>query len=420
VSSLLVEADAFRSGLDRLAAAPPFVEAMRRSALERFTTLGFPSTRQEAWKYTSVAPITKTSFSTQPGGGPPGLNDVGLSFLDSPTVFVDGHKEGAGEVSSLAPALREGRFEGLLGRLAPWREDAFAALNTAFLEDGALIEVEKGARSTKPIVLVHLTSGGRISHPRTLIVAGAQSQCSIIEVYAGRPGEVYFANAVTEVFLGDGAVLDITRVQWQSEAAFQVERVYCAQERSSQLTCQNFALGGSLFRSDIAVNFDGPGAECELNGLFVPRGAQHMDTATRIVHAWPHCTSRELFKGILFGRARGVFSGTVIVEKDAQKTDASQTNRNLLLSPDALVTSVPRLEILADDVKCKHGSATGQLNMDALFYLRSRGIDGKEAKGLLVGAFGRDLIQKVSNHPLRRTLEAELGSRLAQDAEAQS
>lgn len=429
MSAVVLETDAFREGFSSVGSGPSWLLRMRNEAMERFASLGFPTTRDEAWKYTSVAPIARTRFR-EGAGIPrrPSLGEVGLSCLQSlaPVVFVNGRfspelsagGERSVRVRSLREVLEDGgaRLEGLLGALQSVKTDAFAALNTAFLEDGAFVEISPGAIVKDPIVVVHLAIGGAdgptVCHPRTLVSAGAGSQALLIEAYAGPGQQVSFTNAVTEVAVGDGAILDLTRLQLEGGASFHVDRLAVRQERSSRFSCHTFSLGASLSRSDTAVLLAAPGGECELNGLFMADGEQHMDIETRIVHAQPHCSSRELFKGILGGRARGVFAGTIVVERDAQKTDAQQTNRNLLLSSEALVDSVPRLEILADDVKCKHGSATGQLDPDSLFYLRSRGLDEEEARSMLVFAFGRELVQRVKVDSLRQELEIQLGSRL--------
>jgi Fe-S cluster assembly protein SufD len=419
LSSLLLEGDALQKGFRRVPEGPASIEALRRDARERFAALGFPTPRDEAWRYTSVAPILKTRFAETPPSSPPTLEEMGLSFLSelSPTLVRDGRCEPRSGVTSLARALGSPEVEKVLGHVVSFRDDAFAALNTAFLEDGALVTIPRKSVASSPVVVVHGTSTGRISHPRTLVVAEEGSEGTLIEVYASRPGEVSFTHAVTEVVLGEGASLDVVRVQAQSEAAFHVERLGIAQARASRIRCRNFVLGSALFRSDIVARFEGPGGELDLDGLFLARGSQHMDTSTRIIHAEPHCTSREVYKGILSGRARGIFQGTILVERAAQKTDAQQTNRNLLLSRGALVNSIPRLEILADDVKCKHGSATGRLDPDALFYLRARGLDEHEAQRVLVSAFGQDLVQKVRTDTLRLWLTGQLGSRLGRTGE---
>lgn len=397
---------------------------MRSEAKERYSALGLPSMREEAWKYTSLAPLARTRFRGPESLPPPPLASVGLSFLEGVDAVIlsngrltSGNSQVHGvRVRPLKDALEEESLKGLLGSLAPWRTDAFAALNTAFLEDGIFVEIEKGAVVTQPIVLVYLSvqpnGSPSLSHPRTLIRASKGSEASLVEIHAGTPGGVYLSNSVTEVILEEGAVLDLARAQLESESAFHIERVSVRQERESRFFCHNFSFGAGLSRSDVSILLQGIGAECELNGLYLGDHDQHTDNETRIVHSAPRCTSRELYKGVLSGRAHGVFAGTILVEKQAQKTDAYQTNRNLLLSKEALVDSIPRLEILADDVKCKHGSATGQLDAEVLFYLRSRGIEERDARSMLILAFGRDIVQRVKVGPLKAELEAQLGSRL--------
>jgi Fe-S cluster assembly protein SufD len=329
--------------------------------------------------------------------------------------------EGGLEIGSLADALaREpGRIEPYLGRLLGGDETSptFADLNAAFLEDGAFVFVPPGLAVEKPIHLVFLSSRAAgpapsLSHPRNLIVAGRGSQARIVESYGGVPGATYLTNTVTEVALEDGAILDHYKVQRESEAAFHVALMDVRQGRASRFTSRSFSLGGGLVRNDVRQLFAAEGGECVLDGLFVAGGQQHTDTHTVIDHAHPHCTSRELYKGVLDGRARGVFVGRILVREGASKTDAHQTNKNLLLSREALVDSVPQLEILASDVKCKHGSTTGQLDPAALFYLRSRGITEAAARSLLVCAFAGEVVARVAVPSLRAGLERHLQERL--------
>ena len=241
----------------------------------------------------------------------------------------------------------------------------------------------------------------------------------MVESYAGNDGPVYFTNAVSEAALEDGAVLDHYMLQREGSESFHVATLAARQGRGSRLSDHSLTLGGSLHRRDVETAFTGEGGECVLNGLFVAGGRQHMDTHTRIDHAKPHCSSRELYKGVLDGKARGVFHGTILVRKDAQKTDAIQTNKNLLLSREALVQSTPALQILADDVKCKHGSTTGQLDAAALFYLRSRGLGEEAARALLTYAFASEVVGRMKVDALRARVTAFLQSRLPQAAEVQ-
>jgi Fe-S cluster assembly protein SufD len=294
-----------------------------------------------------------------------------------------------------------------------WKSYPFAAWNTAFFQDGAFLQLAAGAVVADPIHLVFLSEEAEepsVSHPRILIVAEKGSQAVIVETYLGAGR--YLTNAVTEIVAGDGAVIDHYKVQDESPSGFHVQGVQVFQKRSSNYTSHNLALGAQLARTDLNVLLAEPGGECTLNGLFVGNGTQHLDNHTVIDHASPHCTSRELYKGILDGKSRGVFTGKIIVRPDAQKTDAVQTNRNLLLSREALVNSTPALEIRADDVKCRHGSTIGQIDPLALFYMRSRGISEEDARALLVYGFAADVTGRLKVAPIREGVERFLGLRL--------
>lgn len=413
---------------------PAWLAEIRREAFARFAALGLPAPRSEAWKYTNVARIARTPF--RPAAGP-GSVDVTAAFHfpagdGARVVFVNGRyspelsRAGDGVVvfRSLREALREDpqSVEPHLARHAGFQDSVFTALNTAFLEDGAFILIPRGAVVPEPIHLIFLsgTDGGgepTISHPRNLIVAGPNSEAAVIETYIGQ--DLYFTNAVTEIVCGDGSVLSHYKVQRESLSAFHVQTLQAVQDRASSFTSHNICLGGDLARTDLNVLFRAEGSECTLNGLFLAAGTQHMDNHTLVDHAKPHCTSRELYKGILDGRSRGVFHGKVIVRPDAQKTDAIQINKNLLLSREALVNSTPALEILADDVKCKHGSTIGQIDANALFYMRSRGIAEEEARALLTYGFAADLTGRLRVPWIRAEIETFLGLSLSRLTEAQ-
>ena len=417
----------------RFESDPAWLAEIRREAFARFSALGLPSARSEEWKYTNVARIGRTPF--RPASGP-GTVDVTAAFHfpdgDGPRiVFVNGRysaelsRTGDGEAvfRSLREALRESpqRVEPHLAKHAAFRDSAFTALNTAFLEDGAFVLVPRGAAVAAPIHLVFLSGADdsgepAISHPRILIVAEPNSQASVIESYLGQGA--YFTNAVTEIVCGEGSVLSHYKVQRESLTAFHVQTLQAVQDRASSFTSHNICLGGDLARTDLNVLFSAEGSDCTLNGLFLAAGTQHMDNHTLVDHARPHCTSRQLYKGILDGRSRGVFHGKVVVRPDAQKTDAIQVNKNLLLSREALVNSTPALEILADDVKCKHGSTIGQLDANALFYLRSRGIAEEEARALLTYGFAADLAGRLRVPWIREEVESFLGLSLSRTAEA--
>jgi Fe-S cluster assembly protein SufD len=423
--------DAVRASFDRFARSrgareATWLAALRTAAMARFAERGFPTTREEAWRHTNVAPIARTDFRTADGGAR--LDGIGpLPGFEGPrAVFVDGRF--SAERSSLAPSsgvevaslkdvlTREPRrLEALLGRVSgPGR--SFADLNTAFIEDGAVVFLAEKAVAPEPIQIAFLTSDHEdapvVCYPRVLVVAGPRSQSRIVEYYAGPHGQVYFTNAVTEIVVGQDASLEHYLLQTEGREAFHVHSVTGRLERGARFADHSVCLGAALSRADIDVRFDGEAGECSLDGLFVVDGRRHADTHTFIDHASPRCSSRELYKGIVDGGGRGVFDGTIVVRKDAQKTDASQTNKNLLLSRESLVHSTPRLEIFADDVKCKHGSTTGQLDEAALFYLRSRGLSEAAARSLLVYAFASDLVGRVGVGAVRRAVEAKLAALL--------
>jgi Fe-S cluster assembly protein SufD len=426
-------ADAYRE--ERSPRDPRWLTEIRRAGMERFHEMGFPTVRDDAWKYTNVAPIRKVPFEPAPEAGPIAAPGRGQRPHPGPLP------EGEGEIQvvfvngrySRALSSARGRPDGLevkslkevLGERPEWAEpylgriardgNAFAAINAAFLEDGAFVRLPARTAVERPIHLIFLSEpvfGPTLSHPRNLVIAEPGSQASLVETFIGTAGELYFTNAVTEVVLGEGAVLDFSRLEREGDAAFHISTIAVSQGRDSHFTSHSISLGGALARNDLNVRLDAEGAECTLNGLFLGSGSQLLDNHTLIDHAKPHGTSRELYKGIMNGKSRGIFHGTIIVRPDAQKTDAMQTNKNLLLSKEALVNSEPALEIFADDVKCRHGSTIGQLDAAAMFYLRSRGIGEQEARDLLVYAFASDVASRIRVAPLRSFVERQLGLRL--------
>jgi Fe-S cluster assembly protein SufD len=435
--SVAAETDVYRTLFDRRAATlrasePDWLSALRREAMERFEAKGFPTTRDEAWKYTSVAPIARVPFEPAERGRFDGRSLAPFRLRGArEVVFVNGHHvpelsrgdEDGVHVESLRDVLARdpGRLQPHLGRHAP-DETAFTALNSTFFEDGALVEIPAGHVAPLPIHVIYYTTGNgppAMTSPRTAVIAGARSQAAVVETYAGAEGSAYFTNAVSEAVVEDGAVLDHYALQCEGGQAFHVATLAARQGRASRFSDHGVILGAALHRRDVDAVFAAPGGECVLNGLFVAGGRQHMDTHTRIDHAQPHCSSRELYKGVLDGKARGVFHGTILVRNDAQKTDAMQTNKNLLLSGEALVQSTPALQIFADDVKCKHGSTTGQLDAAALFYLRSRGIGEEAARALLTCAFAGDVVARMRPDALRSGVTAFLRSRLPHAGEIQ-
>jgi Fe-S cluster assembly protein SufD len=407
----------------------PWLDRLRKAAMKRFTELGFPTSRNEDWKFTSVAPIAKIPFRPV---GPPKNESLTTETLARSghtiggavqLLFVNGHyAPGLSSlrklpdgviVTSLASALHNHTelIEPHLAHYADYRDHSFTALNTAFINDGAFVYVPEGKAIETPIHLLFLTTAageGSVAHPRNLILAGDRSQITLIETHAGLEEQVHFTNAVTEIALDDRAVIDHYKLQHESEGAFHVATLQVHQQTGSNFSSHYLGFGGALVRNEVRAALDGEGCECTLNGLYMAGGRQHLDNHTVIDHAKPRCASHELYKGILAGRAHGVFNGKIFVRQDAQKTDAKQTNKTLLLSDEAVINTKPQLEIFADDVKCTHGATVGQLQEDAIFYLRSRGIGHEQARSLLTFAFANDIITRVKIEAIRTRLEETL------------
>jgi Fe-S cluster assembly protein SufD len=411
------------------------VHALRKAALQKFVSLGFPTTKDEEWRFTNVTPIAAGDFhpvldSADHAAIEGDVSRQALPVADAVRlVFVDGHYvQGLSKVGHLPPGADIGSLaeaiakdpefiqRQLEGRSA-FGENAFTALNTAFLIDGAFIRLPDGLEMKSPIHCLFLASGGKdpfLSTPRNLILVGRNASVSIVETYASTGRNIHWTNVLTEVRVGEGALVEHDRIQIESADAFHVGTVRILQERESKVTANSITLGGKLVRNDVTAVFGGDDAECTLNGLSVATGDQHVDNHTVIDHALPNCASHELYKSILDGRARGVFNGKIFVRKDAQKTDAKQTNKTLLLSDDATIDTKPQLEIFADDVKCTHGATVGQLDDEQVFYLRSRGIGEADARDLLTFAFATDIINRIHVEPLRAVLDTLLRARLRQ------
>ncbi len=411
---------------------PSWLWQIRRGAIARFAELGFPTTRDEEWKYTSVEPMVRVPFKHE-SNGKRGLTaeawkEVSWArWASQRLVFVNGRyvpelsswgslPRGV-QVGSLAEALRThpALVEPHLAQYAGYRDHAFVALNTAFMEDGAFVVIPPGSLIEEPLHVLFLSAAYRepqVFHPRSLILIGSSSQVTLIESYLGFGGGTYWTNAVTELVLEENAVVEHCRVEVEDPQAFHVATLQAHLGRNSHWTSCALAWGGSLVRNDLNVVLDGEGAGCTLDGLYLARGQQHIDNHTRIDHVKPHGSSRELYKGILWERAHGVFNGKIYVHKTAPKTDAHQLNKNLLLSDQAIIDTKPQLEIYADDVRCSHGSTIGQLDPDALFYLRSRGIGGEEARSLLIYAFAVEVLGRLKAQPVRTQLEHLLATQL--------
>jgi Fe-S cluster assembly protein SufD len=401
---------------------------MRKTAILRFAELGFPTTRLEEWKYTNVAPLARIPFQPTQHGSQ-ALASEALAAATIPElvatqlVFVNGHyvpelssrrrlPQGV-EVGDLATILAKhpGWLEAHLARYAGYEDQAFVALNTAFMRDGAVVYILPGRALEEPIHLLFIAMPDGetiVSHPRNLIIMGDDSQAAVIETYMAPENGVYFTNAVTEMVLGQNAIASHCKLEWESPEAFHIATLQVHQDRSSNFVSHSIAVGGALVRNDLNVVLTGEGGESTLNGLFMGTSQQHIDNHTRIDHVRPYCTSRELYKGILDGKARGVFNGKIVVHKDAQKTDAIQTNKNLLLSEDASVDTKPQLEIFNNDVKCSHGSTIGRLDEDSIFYLRSRGLGKEAARSLLTYAFASEIVNRIKPDPIRAKLNDAL------------
>lgn len=398
---------------------------IRRAAISRFSEIGFPTPRNEEWKYTNVAPIARIPFKPAECGlsGLTPERVAGATYGYRETnqlVFVNGYYShelssieplpGKTVVGSLMAAMGElaGTVRSHWARHANFQDQAFVALNTALMKDGAFIYVPEGKVLTNPIHLLFLSTnqgGSAASYPRNLIVAEANSQVAVVESYVGLDDGSYFTNAVTEIVMGENAVVEHTKIQRESMRAFHVATLQTHQDNGSSFLSHSVTVGGALVRNDLNSMLDGEGSQCTLNGLYMVGGGQHVDHHTRVDHIKPHCTSRELYKGVLDGKARGVFNGKIVVHPDARETDASQTNKNLLLSKDAVIDTKPQLEIYNNDVKCTHGSSIGQLDSDGLFYLRSRGIELEAARALLTYAFASEITSRIKEERVRTWLE---------------
>lgn len=409
-----------------------WLNPMRRMAITRFAELGFPTTRHEDWKFTNVAPIAQTAFAlVQEDSSEPTRRDLDAFLFPgleaNVLVFVNGRyaprlSSLVGQpdgvlVCSLAHAFTTYRdlVEEHLGRYADFQHDAFAALNTAFMEDGAFVFIPKGTILDAPVHLLYVstaTPAPVMTHPRNLVVTGEDSQATVVEDYVSLDEDVSFSNGVTEAVVGQNGILGHYLIERESLRAFNVSTLRIQQGRSSNVSSHSVLLGGALVRNNVHPVISGEGGECLVNGLFLATGRQHMDNYMRVEHRSPHCASRQFYNGILDGFSHGVFQGRIVVHKDAQKTDAKQTNRNLLLSEDAQIDTKPQLEIYADDVKCTHGATIGQVNEEAIFYLRSRGIGKEAARALLLFAFADECLDRMKVEPIRRRLGGLVRQRL--------
>jgi Fe-S cluster assembly protein SufD len=415
-------------------ASPAWVKERREQAAKHFQQAGYPTVRNEDWRFTNVSPIAEAKLVPADGSFA-----KAASLVESVKVagalrlaIVNGQfAAGLSDLSAMPKGvriagLRDGARDGADGleqHLAKvFNVDAhpFAALNTAHLDDGVAIFIAAGAVIEAPIHIVVVTGSDLqavVAHPRVLVVAGANSQARIAQTFVGAPGQVYFNNAVAEVVVGDGAIVDYYTDQRESEQAFHIANIQAHVSAKGVFASHAFSIGARIQRHDIGIALKGEGADCTMNGVYLADGDRLMDTHTALDHAMPHCTSHELYKGILAGKAKAVFNGRIIVRIDAQKTDAKQTNRALLLSDEATINSNPQLEIFADDVKCTHGAAVGQLDEEAMFYLQARGLSRIEARDMLLQAFAGEVLEGLKIPALREQVEQAFFTALARDVQ---
>jgi Fe-S cluster assembly protein SufD len=429
-------AAAFRALQTEGRAVSAWVARLRAAAFARFEQAGFPTTDEEDWKYTNVAPIARGAFalvSEGAGGELPAdtlTTQVYAEAARSRLVFVNGIYRpelsaldalpAGAFVANLADALggeQEAQVRAHLARAASVdeRADGFTALNTAFVNHGAFVYLPKGVQLDAPLHLLFLSdpaAGPVVSFPRVLVVAERESAATLIESYEATQPGVYFTNAVVEVFVGESARVTHFKVQREDDEAFHVAATHAELERYGFYDLTTITLGARLSRHGIRVALAHEGAECHVDGLYLVATGQHADTHSLIDHIAPHCASHQLYKGILDGKARAVFNGKVFVHRDAQQTDAQQTNKNLLLSPDARVDTKPQLEIFNDDVKCSHGATVGQLEEEELFYLLSRGLHPELARNLLTYGFAEELVEKIKLASIKAQLDEAILNRL--------
>lgn len=408
----------------------PWLRTLREDAFTRFCETGFPTTHDEDWRFTNVSAIAQAPFRldrNQAALSQAELEQWRIPGMACQLVFVNGRFAGSltgplpkgVEIISLAKKIAgdPAALEPHLGRYLNIQRDAFCALNTAFAEDGAYIHIRRGVVLEEPIHLLFLSTDAgspSVNHPRNLIVAEENSQAAVIEDYVSTGAGVLFSNTVTELFAADHAVVTHCMVEREHTKAFNVSTLRIQQGRSANVSSHSLLLGGGLVRNNVHPVLAGEGGECLINGLFLGAGRQHLDNYMLVEHASPHCGSRQFYNGILDDHAHGVFHGRIVVHKVAQKTDAKQTNRNLLLCDDAQIDTKPQLEIYADDVKCTHGATIGQIEENALFYLRARGIDEVSARKLLLGAFASECLDRMQPESLRSYAEGLVHQSLLQ------
>ena len=404
----------------------------RQSAFDIFQESGFPNTRVEDWKYTDVKPIAKNTFSniteSNVASDNNEIDEILIKDLDCVNlVFINGaYSEKYSDIKnisskivikSMADALinDESLLKKHLTKHINQELNSFTALNTAFIQDGAYINISANTNIDKPINITYISRDSNhpfATHPRNLIVMGENSNATIIENYVGSGKVNYFTNSVTETVLLQGAVLKHYKIQQEGSSAFHIASLNTSQSKDSRFESHLVSIGGALVRNNINASLNEEGAEIIMNGLYMTEDVQHVDNHTRVDHLKPHTQSHQNYRGVLNGKSRGVFNGKVVVHPQAQKIEAYQNNANLLLSDDAEIDTKPELEIYADDVKCTHGATVGQLDDDMLFYLRSRAVDEKTARSLLTYAFADEVISEINIKEIQNKLERLIIGRL--------
>ena len=430
------EADPFIAAFERFDQErnePAWLASLRKSGMERFAEIGFPTLRDEDWRFTNVAPITKLPFQpvTEPGAVTVPLKQFNFMQLEcTRLVFIDGHF--APRLSTILPQTKGVRISNLaavlaedaplvqkhLGQHASVDRNTFVALNTAYFTDGAFVHVPAGQIVEKPVHLLFLSTSeerGSTSHPRNLVIAERDSQLTLIESHVSAVQGEYFTNAVTEFVIGEHAVVEHCKLQDESPQAYHIATQQMNLAKQCDFISHSFATGARLSRNNIYTHLGGEHIDCVLNGLYLTKDDQLADHYMIVEHASPHCNSHEYFNGILDDRSKGVFHGRILVRQLAQKTDAKQTNKNLLLSDNATADTKPQLEIYADDVKCTHGATVGQLNKDSIFYLRARGIGLETARRMLIHSFAGEIIDRIRCEPVREELDQVIWDRLEEN-----
>ena len=411
---------------------PSWVFPLRKAGIARFAELGFPTVNDEDWRFTNVSPIARLPFrpmfqAQTEEVKTETINQFWFSGLKGHRlVFVNGHFAPALStplesdgivVLPLSKAMTQysALLEKHLGRYARGENNAFTSLNAAFFQDGAFIHIGANKQLADPVQILYIstaTDSGSAAHPRNLILADAKSRCTLVESFVSLVDAPYFTNVVTELVAGEGAMVEHCKFQDESAKAFHISALHADLGRRSNCIFHSIATGARLSRNNIRTGLNGEGLECVLNGLYLTRGDQLADHHMVVEHAQPHCNSHEYYNGILDDQSKGVFHGRILVRQAAQKTDAKQTNKNLLLSDEATVDTKPQLEIYADDVKCTHGATVGQLNEESIFYLRARGIGEETARRMLIHAFAGEIIERIKLPALREELDKLVWDRL--------